>query len=236
MLAEIAEAGYDAVEIGFRRIEKIEAQVLVDTLNQHGLSLVASHTGGNIEETASGRDQNILEGILDYLHVTRTPILNYSGLRNENALQLHRDIETLSHAAEKCRQQGIHFCYHNHYWEMEEETLIMRALLNDASPSLGFCPDVGWIAKGGGDLWAVLEMLKERTHIVHLKDFASTTPIKEGSLDTVEFGKGVVPLSDTISWVKENLSTACVVAEQDYSNLPPNDAVRQNASFVRNHL
>ena len=41
MLAEIAEAGYDAVEIGFRRIEKIEAQVLVDTLNQHGLSLVA---------------------------------------------------------------------------------------------------------------------------------------------------------------------------------------------------
>ena len=67
----------------------------------------------------------------------------------------------------------------------------MRALLNDASPSLGFCPDVGWIAKGGGDLWAVLEMLKERTYIVHLKDFASTTPIKEGSLDTVEFGKGV---------------------------------------------
>ena len=154
----------------------------------------------------------------------------YSGLHYEDERQFGRDLEALNRAAEQCARQEIRLCYHNHYWEMEDEASIMKKLLSEAAPELGFCPDIGWIVKGGAELFGMLNLLKDRIGLVHFKDFASTTA---GVVDTVEFGEGIVPLAHAVDWVRVNLPDVWSVAEQDRSNLAPAEAVRRNAAFLR---
>ncbi len=231
MLGEIRQAGYSGVEMGYRRIADIEPRALVEMLAQHDLELVASHIGGNLQdpEQAAG-ERSLLDAVLDYLDRAGTTLLMYSGLHYEDSRQFGRDLEALNHAAEACARRGIRLCYHNHYWEMENEASIMSKLLSDASPELGFCPDIGWIVKGGAEPFGLLELLKDRIGLVHFKDFASTTP---GLVDTVEFGEGIVPLARAADWVRDNLPQIWSVAEQDRSDLAPADAVRRNAAFLK---
>ena len=58
-----AEAGYKGLEIGFRHIQEILPQQLDEMLAEHGLVLVASHVGGNLEDTgqAEGERQMFFE-------------------------------------------------------------------------------------------------------------------------------------------------------------------------------
>jgi hypothetical protein len=64
---------------------------------------------------------------------------------------------------------------------------------------------------------------------VHFKDFASY----EAGMDPVELGKGVAPLAEVAKWMRESLADTWVIAEQDSSKIPPADAARENAAYLR---
>ena len=231
MLAEISTVGYEGVEIGFQRLASIGEDVLHDALKRHGLCLVASHTGGNVEEpTDLTEGRPAIDVILDRLELTATAILNYSGRRYEDAARFERDLGILNRVAERCADRGIRLCYHNHWWEIENDGFVIRQLLAHGSSHLGFCPDVGWIVRGGMDALEVLEMMGDRVGAVHFKDIDSVTsdPVR-----FVEFGRGIVPLEKTADWQQANLPQTWAIAEQDRSELSPGEATAQNAAFLR---
>lgn len=238
VFASVSEAGYEGVEIGYRRIADCDPSHLRELLDQHSLQLFASHIGGNLEDAdqADG-ERSLLEGVLHCLQKLNVGILMYSGLKFDTEDQFNCDLAMIRRAAQRATQQGIRLLYHNHYWEMRDEARILRTLLEEGSDDLGFCPDVGWIFKAGADVTQTLELLRGRIGVVHFKDFAFPGTGEEYELcDTVELGRGIVPLDEVAEWVFEHTPDAWAVAEQDISVLEPAMAVRENAAYLTKSL
>jgi sugar phosphate isomerase/epimerase len=230
----VASAGYDGVEIGYRRLAGTDFGQLRELLAKHGLELFASHIGGNLEdESQAAGERSLLAAILDDLAALDVDILMYSGLKFEHEEQFERDLSMVFRSARSAADRGVRLLYHNHNWEFRNGARVFRALVERGGPHLGFCPDVGWIFKGGADVIETLESVRERIGVVHFKEFASPgTGKATETVDTVEFGRGVVPLEAAAAWVIRNVADAWVVAEQDRSEIRPEDAVKANGTYL----
>lgn len=229
IFSELAGFGYAGVEIGYRRLEPVAPNAVNEMLRDAGIRLVASHIGGNLEDPdQADRERSVLDAVIDYLHAAGVGLLMYSGLKYQDAKQLREDVEALNRAAETCAENGIRLLYHNHDWETRDDGVVYAALVRDGSPDLGFCPDVGWLYKSGADPIAVMDSVRSRIGLVHMKDFASLEP----GVDTVEFGTGIVPLQEIARWMMRNLDGIWVMAEQDRSSLPAREAVKKNGEYL----
>ena len=231
VFAEVAAAGFTGVEIGFRHIRETPHADLKKMLDEHGLILAASHVGGNLFDPVQANvERAILDEALDYLQAMGTKLLMYSGLRFQDDAQLAHDIKTLNRAAAKCRERGVSLLYHNHNWEFADGGKVIRALIKDGG--LGFCPDVGWVMKGGWQITDFLDSICGRVGAIHFKDFATDGP----GCDTVPLGKGVAPLGKAAEWIRRNTSGLWAIAEQDNSDIPPAEAAAINAAFLKEVL
>ena len=231
VFAEVAAAGFTGVEVGFRHIRETAPADLKKMLDHHGLVLAASHVGGNLfDPSQADAERAVLDEALDYLHAMGTKLLMYSGLRFKDDEQLARDIKTLNRAAAKCREQDVSLLYHNHNWEFAEDGKVIRALIKDGE--LGFCPDVGWVMKGGWKINDLLDSICGRIGAIHFKDFATNGP----GCDTVPLGKGVAPLKEAAEWIKKNTSGLWVIAEQDNTDILPAEAAAVNGDFLKEVL
>jgi len=225
-----ARAGYQGLEIGFRHIQETPPEDLLGMLGEHGLQLVASHVGGNLQDRAQATsERRMLDVVLDYLDAMDTRLLMYSGLMCEDAEQFERDLEILGEAADQCRNRGVQLLYHNHDWELANDGRIIDALLEGFGAELGFCPDIGWVMKGSADAVALLERMGERVGAMHLKDFATEGP----DLDTVMLGKGVAPLKEAAAWAAKRRPGIWLIAEQDEADVTPAEAIEQNAEYMK---
>jgi len=233
VFAQVAEAGYTGVEIGFRHIREIPPADLAALLEKNGLVLAASHVGGNLLDTGQAdKERGILDEVLDYLEATGSKLLMYSGLRYQSDSQFAADLDMLNSSAELCAARGVSLLYHNHDFEFADGGKAIRGLLDQGGDALGFCPDVGWVMKGGADVIAFLDEAKDRIGAIHFKDFAT----KEKKVDTVVLGEGVAPLAETADWLKSNKSGLWVIAEQDNAAIPPAQAAAENAAYLKKIL
>lgn len=229
VFAAVARAGFSGVEVGYRHIAETSPQALQEMLSSEGLVLAGSHIGGNLEDTVQAeKEKTVLDDVLDYLNAMDVSILMYSGLRGQGD-ELRRQIDMLNAAAEACSARGVRLCYHNHDWEFADGERIMRTLVQLAVPNLYFCPDVGWVHKGGKDVIEFFDSVRDRVAYVHFKDFAATGGER---CDFVTLGQGVVPLAETAEWVKLNAADIWIVAEQDASDLPAAEAVARNGAYL----
>lgn len=230
---EVAAAGFEGVEVGFRHLKPNPPEQVRAWLEASGLELVASHIGGNLANAGqAGQERGLLDEALDYLGELGCGRLMYSGLRWQDAAQFERDLDALGRAATVCREHGVQLLYHNHDWEFADGGRVMEALLADAGPDLGFCPDVGWIVQGGADPIAFLERAKPRLGAVHFKDFAA------GAADNpfVLLGQGRVPFPAVADWLRRHRPGLWVIAEQDRADVPPGEAARANGAYLRRVL
>ncbi|HET6456444.1 MAG TPA: sugar phosphate isomerase/epimerase family protein [Armatimonadota bacterium] len=231
VFAEVAAAGFTGVEIGFRHIRETAPADLKKMLDHHGLVLAASHVGGNLFDAAQAEsERGLLDEVLEYLSAMGTKILMYSGLRYESDTQLAEGIAGLNRAAAECREQGVSLLYHNHAFEFADDGKVIRALIKDGE--LGFCPDVGWVMKGGWGIGDFLDSICGRVGVMHFKDFATSGP----GCDTVPLGKGVAPLKEAAEWIKKNTSGLWVIAEQDNTDILPAEAAAVNGAFLKEVL
>jgi len=230
VFAQVASAGFAGVEIGFRHIRETPPSKLMDMLNAEGLTLAASHVGGNLfDAEQANQERGILEEVIEYLGATGTGLLMYSGLRYESDEQLAQGVRMLNRAAEVCASRGIKLLYHNHAFEFADEGKVIEALLSDDCDALGFCPDIGWVMKGGEDAVQFLDKVKAKLGAVHFKEFATDGP----GCDTVILGKGIVPLAASAEWLKKNTGGMWVIAEQDNADVPPGEAAAGNAAYLK---
>lgn len=232
VFAEVAAAGYEGVEIGFRHIRTTPPETLRGLLDQNALVLAASHIGGNLEDPAQAdAERSVLDEVLAYLDALGCGLLMYSGLRYNNDEQFATDFARLNRAALRCQEACVRLLYHNHDWEFADaDGRVAEALLTQADPALGFCPDIGWVQKGGADVPAFLDRAKARIGAIHFKDFAGP----ERTVDTVVLGEGIAPLPYAAEWMQKNMPAGSwAIAEQDRADLPAAEAATRNARYLK---
>jgi sugar phosphate isomerase/epimerase len=228
VFAEVAAGGFTGVEIGFRRLEATPPETLKQHLDRHGLTLVASHIGGNLADLNQARGEwDVLRSVLDYLQTAGATLLMLSGIRGEDPETLKHELEFYEKSVATCRARGVTLLYHNHDWEFTSPHGIWDAMV--ARDAFRFCPDLGWIYKGGRSIRAVLEQIKGRIGAVHFKDFAAMEP----RMNPVPLGEGAAPLAEGADWIKAHIAAPLwMIAEQDTADIPTADVARRNGGFL----
>ncbi len=235
IFASVRQAGFEGVEIGFRHIQGVPPDRLKTQLAEHGLVLAASHIGGNLENVGqAGNERGMLDDVLDYLTEVGAGLLMYSGLNGPSPEAVRGDMAMLGRAAERAALRGIRLLYHNHHWEFLNRG-IMDALLADC-PTLGLCPDIGWLYRAGVDVVAFLQANAARIGAVHFKDFASQGDgTVSFNMDTVPLGAGKVPLREVAAWLRAQPARPAplwMIAEQDRHDGNVEDAIAINGRFL----
>lgn len=232
---EIKSAGFEGVEIGWRRLSQTKASGLKTLLEDAGLKLIGVHMGGNLKDDSQAKGEwAVLDNAVEFLNELDAKFLMFSGLRYNTEEQLKNDLNVLVGANERCASMGVKFLYHNHDWEFKNGRKAFEALLD--SP-LEFCPDLGWVFKAGEDVVSVLKEIKGRIGAVHFKDFKNRSQAKDEWLNPVILGSGMTPLTDGAKWLKENIDEPLwCITEQDFADVPPQEAALKNAGFLNANL
>lgn len=108
------------------------------------------------------------------------------------------------------RDEGLKLYYHNHHFEFEKfrGKTGFDILVEETDPELvGFELDVHWVHRGGKDPIALIERLKGRIDLVHLKDYRIVFPDvqptpelfhKEQCIQFAEIGEGNLDIAGII--------------------------------------
>lgn len=131
-------------------------------------------------------------------------------------------IEELNVAGEKARQAGIQMAYHNHNfeWDPVGNTTGFDLLREGLDPTLvPFELDVAWVAMAGQDPATVLDSVKDRTELMHIKNLIELpqayTTIESMPEDSfIELGKGKLDIPSLMQSAEEAGITYCFY-EQD---------------------
>ena len=79
----------------------------------------------------------------------------------------------LNETGGKLQKYGMNVTYHNHAFEFKRVNgqVLYGYLVENTEPFVHFTPDVYWIKAGGFEPVSVLEKLRGRTRVMHLKDW-----------------------------------------------------------------
>ena len=185
-LDRIARLGYRYVQLSaLGPIDPPRVRALCD---DNGLLIVLTHDGENAF-------LNDIDALIDR---QRLYGCRYAGIgsmpeRYRTPEGVERFAADFTPAAEKLRDAGMMFMYHNHAFEFARlpgGTLLMDRLLALMPPELmGVTADTYWLQYGGMDVCAWLSAHMDRLRCVHLKDYtvsgfeARMAPVGRGNLD-----------------------------------------------------
>ena len=149
--------------------------------------------------------------------------------------EMMRDFEYMNRLIELFDEEGLTFCYHNHYHEFITVYHGVNAfdrMLYNVDSRLKFDLDVGWVTSGGYDPVEVLKRLEGRIACIHVKDFYDLQKpwkmVEKDPSSTEGFtavGTGVVNIPGVLKELdRQSVEYACV--EQDIMrNLNPREAL-----------
>ena len=170
VLRMAASFGYTEIETGGYLGESAESYLAF--LKEIGLKPVA----GGINFTAGDEELlksfDLIKKLEIKIAVTYWPW--YTG-GPFNLDECRKSAERLNILGQKCHENGLTFCWHNHDKEFikMEAGLPFDFLMNNTDPDLVKCElDLYWVKKGGGDPLAMLQKYAGRYPILHIKDMA----------------------------------------------------------------
>lgn len=228
VVSQVAESGYQGLEIGFRRLDVAKKEEYAQLFKDNGLQLVAIHIGGDYLDAESvKRQMQSIPVVIELAQAMACSNVFVSGTyrKLKSAEEYKREGENFNEIGRMLRGEGLDFCYHNHAWEIENGAQGLRLLLEHADPEyLSLVPDVGWITQGGQDPVRLLQEVKPRIRHVHFKEFTS-----EGGF--TELGRGIVDFA-AVWQVIADLENAWIIAEQDKSTIGVANSIRHNRQFI----
>lgn len=151
-----------------------------------------------------------------------------------------RDIESMNRLVAVLADEGMTLAYHNHYQEFTtffKGSAMMNHMLLGCDPRLTFDLDVGWVTVGGENPVAVMQRLKNRIAVIHLKDFYDLEQPKDPDVGFLEkkgftsLGSGVVDIAGVLEEMDSQGIEWGIVEQDNMRNL---DRVQSlTASYLR---
>lgn len=193
-----AETDVDGVEMVFNGLPTEETLAALDEtgLEVAGLSVSIDDIRNRMKKV-----KTVCE-ILD----CETVILGYldeSYFESRNATFETADLLTMF--ANRFRDHGLRFLYHNHRHEFVSlgDRTHFDLLVEETDDTVEFELDVGWIGVGGANPYAVIKDIGERTASVHLKDMRFDDEVfvnlGEGDLDVERAAKTAIEMG--VEWL-----------------------------------
>lgn len=136
--------------------------------------------------------------------------------------------------AEKTAQRGLIFSYHNHGVEFIKTACgktIMERYIDGFSANVRFMPDTYWIHDGGFDVRHLLDLVKGRVSVLHVKDLVRT-----------QEGHTFAPVGDGNLYFDGILQTALqngieeFIVEQDKCDGDPLDCLKRSYAYLTSEL
>ena len=191
LLSEISKSGFDGVEIGYHRLERFEQpETFLNIVQKEDLHVSGLHTLGKFY---FNDDIAYLERAADFAQAVETQYVMVSGEQGDkNTDDLKAIADVLNKAGEICSQVGLTYCYHNHWWELQNDQNELRTLCQLTDPALvSLCLDIGWVERSGTSVVQVVGEFIDRIRYFHLKDTRDQR--------FVDLGEGTV---DFPAWLK----------------------------------
>jgi len=224
VLAAVARAGYDGVEIGMPASQK-QVDEMRMALSDSGLSLMGAHSG-----FVSWDDSDVVSQRISAVKDLGGRFAISSG-RFKTLEEYREAARLMNQVGKQCLDAGLIFCYHNHAWEfteMQGEKPI-HMLMTETDPRLvSLCPDVYWVDVGGEKPATFIARYQERCPCFHFKDGLGGRQFREFR----ELGQGNMDLPAALE-----AALACdpewIVTEQDQTKLEPAESVRISREYLR---
>ncbi|WP_149933222.1 sugar phosphate isomerase/epimerase family protein, partial [Acinetobacter baumannii] len=132
-------------------------------------------------------------------------------------------IEFLEEAGEKCQQEGVTLCYHNHDFgldRLQDGRKALEAIFDDTSSNhVQTELDIYWLTKAGEKPTEWIERYKGRAPLVHLKDMTT-----DEEQFFAELGTGGVDI-EAVLGLGEEAGVQWWVVEQDVSRRSPLESI-----------
>ena len=158
--------------------------------------------------------------------------------------QLARLGEALNQIGDYCRSIGLAASLHPHTGTAVETRHDIDTIMRDTEPGLvGFAPDTGQIAKGGSDIYEVLETYLPRITHVHLKDWNGHYDLGEdgkeidlsGYVNYEPIGSGILDMPRILDILDRSPHDLWVNVELDGTSRAPRSP-REAARMSREYL
>ncbi|MFP4395271.1 MAG: sugar phosphate isomerase/epimerase family protein [Anaerolineales bacterium] len=230
ILDDIVAAGYDGFEIGAQHLDLAHPAAFQALLDERGLAVAGIHVGGEIyDPDAVQQAMADLERAMAFAAEVGAPYLPFSGKLKEDKseAEMQQQAASLNAVGERCQALGLTLCYHNHYWEIENDAAELRYLVEHTDPALvSFCLDLAWVKRGGDDPVNIARYLLDRDRIgyFHLKDTTSD--------EWMELGRGEVDFSAVLPLITERYD-GWLVVEQDEVQRAPVESARISREYLR---
>lgn len=233
VFSAVSKAGYDGIEVGFFRLEPEKVEEYKGLLAKYSLKLAAIHVGGNIFDLESQKDQvRNISVVLSMANDLGAKDIFFSGSKTGDSMT-REDFATqavkINELGLRAKEAGLTLCYHNHDWEIWNDLLGLRTLMEETSPdAVKLVLDVGWVTRGGGDPVAVIKTYGDRVKNLHFKEFTADNSF-------TELGQGIVNFPGVVEAVKDR-KNMWIIAEQDESRIGAPESVAQNCAYMRGLL
>jgi sugar phosphate isomerase/epimerase len=224
-LRAVAAMGYEGVELF--DLHGHDPDQVRGWLDEAGLAVCGRHAGLDAVETRLPE----LREELTTLGSSRLVVPWIEPPRS--AAQAGEAVDRLRRAAEWATVAGVELGFHNHDVELRRvdgEPSVLERLLELEPRMLFFELDLGWAWFAGEDPVAVLERVRDRCPLVHVKDFRtrgerSFCPVGEGAVGYERVAPAAVEAG--VEWL---------LVEQDETDGPALDAVRRSLDALRTML
>jgi sugar phosphate isomerase/epimerase len=190
-LKKLKEIGFHALQVSaFGEIDRTRLREIAD---ENGLSILITHTPP--DRIVSDTDAVIHEHkILGCSHVGIG--MMPAKYRGSGIAGVRAFLADFDPAAKKLKAQGLKLHYHNHAFEFarHEGRTLLEIMAAETDPARwGFIVDVYWVQYAGFNPAKVLELLRGRVDVCHLKDMEIVNvgdraeqrmaPVMAGNLD-----------------------------------------------------
>ncbi len=187
-IAQIGAMGYKVVEpAGFFDVPAEEFKKYCDDA---GVVVNSTHTRFGVLD-------NDFDGIVKYLKTIGCKRFIIPGAATSTKADLDQTIEKFNKYQPMLEKEGLDLMFHNHWQEFvpNSDGIIPHIELQRRT-NIKFQIDVYWAYRGLLNPIYVLETLKDRIDVIHLKDgnMAQGKPL----------GQGTAPIYEVVKWAKAN--------------------------------
>jgi len=252
-LDEVAEAGYDAIELGPFGYLPTEPQRVADELGKRSLQLAGGTLSGNLSSVDGWPDmRRTAESVCDVLeHLgARFLVLLDNGPRELDEPGWEHLRDTAHRLGEYTAARGIATVFHPHGDTAIQFEPEIERFLELTDPGLvNLCLDVGHHAYAGGDAVSFFQKHHARVPYLHLKDVDAAISaraieeswpmgraVDEGAF--VDLGQGAVDLAALKVTADKVGYDGWGIVEQDMFPAPfdkPLPIARRNRQFLHEH-
>ena len=179
-LKKVAAMGFKSVQVSYGAVCPFEPEWLRDQLQENGLVCAMTHVN------AVALTENYEKMVKDH-EIFGCRHIGIGGMPGpmKHTLEGYKEFcKVYIPVAEKMRDLGAKFMYHNHEYEFDKVygTSVMERMMEDfPADCVDFTLDVGWADFAGADVLKLIDTLSGRLSRIHLKDHADIP--EDGSIE-----------------------------------------------------